>query len=92
MTGRHSGAPDKDISPELLQPVYRELCEQLGMDTAMALYRLFRGQQITFPMRFLDAACVRARIQGEYDGANLKALALKYGYSEKTIRRMLREQ
>ena len=76
--------------PELLNTVYKEISEQLGIDTAMDIYQLFKGQQVTFPMRFFSADCVRKRIIGEYDGTNLKQLAVKYNYSEKTVRIILR--
>jgi len=33
---------------------------------------------------------VKSSVVVEYDGKNIKQLALKYGYSEKTIRRMLK--
>ena len=33
---------------ELLNNVYREISEKLGMDTAMEIYRMFKGQQISF--------------------------------------------
>lgn len=33
-------------NPELLNSVYREISEKLGIDTAMEIYRMFRGQQI----------------------------------------------
>ena len=78
-------------NPELLNTVYREISEKLGMDTAMEIYRLFKGQQVTFPMRFFNPEMVKQRITKEYDGTNLKQLAVKYGYSEKTIRRMIKE-
>lgn len=77
--------------PELLNSVYKEISEKLGMDTALDVYQLFKGQQVTFPMRFFNADCIRKIIVQEYDGANVKKLAAKYGYSEKTIRRMIRE-
>ena len=35
--------------PELLNAVYKEISEKLGMDTAMEIYRMFKGQQISFP-------------------------------------------
>ena len=63
-------------SPELLNAVYKEISEKLGMDTAMEIYRMFKGQQISFPMRFFNPE----RIQ-----------KIKYGYSEKTVRRIIRE-
>lgn len=77
--------------PELLNAVYKEISEKMGMDTALDIYQLFKGQQITFPMRFFNADCIRKIIIQEYDGTNIKKLAVKYDYSEKTIRRIIRE-
>ena len=44
--------------PELLNTVYKEVSEKLGMDTAMEIYRMFKGQQISFPMRFFNPASI----------------------------------
>lgn len=77
--------------PELLNAVYKEISEKMGMDAAMDIYQLFKGQQISFPMRFFNSACIRQIVLREYDGTNLKGLAVKYGYSEKTIRRIIKE-
>ena len=77
--------------PELLNNVYREISEKLGMDTAMNIYQLFKGQQICFPTRFFSPARIRQCIIAEYDGSNARALAIKYNYSEKTIRRIIKE-
>jgi Mor family transcriptional regulator len=77
--------------PELLNAVYKEISEKLGMDTAMEIYRMFKGQQISFPMRFFNPVRIQKCILQEYDGTNLKTLAIKYGYSEKTVRRLIRE-
>jgi Mor family transcriptional regulator len=77
--------------PELLNSIYKEISEKLGVDTAMEIYQLFKGQQITFPMRFFNTECIRKIIVQEFDGTNIKKLAVKYDYSEKTIRRILRE-
>ena len=78
--------------PELLNSVYKEIGEKLGMDTALGIYELFRGQQVTFPMRFFSGEYIRKMIIQEYDGGNVKKLAAKYGYSEKTVRRIIREE
>ncbi len=40
-----------EINPELLNTVYKEIAEKLGMDTAKKIYRMFKGQQISFLMR-----------------------------------------
>lgn len=76
---------------DMLNEVYKTVSEQLGMDAALELYRLFRGQQISFPTRFFDPEAVRRVIAAEYDGTNVRQLAARYGYSEKTIRRIIRE-
>ena len=77
--------------PELLNTVYKEISEKLGMDTAMEIYQMFKGQQISFPMRFFNPAKIQQMIVREYNGTNIKTLAVKYGYSEKTIRRIIRD-
>ena len=78
-------------NPELLNAVYKEISEKLGMDTAMEIYQMFKGQQISFPMRFFNPAKIQQMIVREYDGSNIKILAVKYGYSEKSVRRIIKE-
>ena len=77
--------------PELLNSVYREISEKMGMETALEISQLFKGQQICFPIRFFSPAKIQECIVREYDGTNIRALAVKYGYSEKTIRRILKD-
>lgn len=77
--------------PELLNSVYKEVSEKLGMDTAMEIYRMFKGQQISFPMRFFNPVRIQQCILKEYDGTNIKTLAIKYNYSEKTVRRIIKD-
>lgn len=76
---------------ELLNTVYREINEKLGMETAMDIYQLFKGQQINFPMRFFNPEKIQQLIVKEYDGTNIRTLAVKYNYSEKTIRRIIKD-
>ena len=77
--------------PELLNAVYREISEKLGMDTAMEVYQMFKGQQINFPVRFFNPAKIQQIIIQEYNGTNVRTLAIKYNYSEKTVRRIIKE-
>lgn len=76
--------------PELLNTVYKEISEKLGMNTAMSIYQMFKGQQISFPTRFFNPAMIQQAIVQEYDGTNVRMLAIKYNYSEKTIRRIIK--
>ena len=77
--------------PEVLNPVYREISEKLGEKTAAKIYQMFKGRQISFPMRFYSPKYIRWLIPLEYDGSNIKTLAAQYGYSEKTVRRIIKE-
>ena len=76
---------------ELLNNVYREISEKLGMEVAMEIFQLFKGQQISFPMRFFNPSLIQQSILEEYDGTNVRLLATKYNYSEKTVRRIIKE-
>ena len=76
---------------ELLNAVYKEVSEKLGMDTAMEIYQMFKGQQINFPVRFFNPARIQQIIVKEYDGTNIRTLAVKYNYSEKTVRRIIKD-
>ena len=77
--------------PELLNTIYKEISEKLGVDAAMEIYRMFKGQQISFPMRFFNPSRIQKCILTEYNGTNIKTLAIKYGYSEKTVRRIIKD-
>lgn len=76
---------------ENLNSVYMEISNQLGENVARAIYEMFKGQQICFPVRFYAKDTIHLKIREEYDGANVRYLAKKYGYSEKTIRRIIKE-
>lgn len=76
---------------ELLNGVYKEISVELGMDVAISIYKMYKGQQINFPMRLFNPAQIQKRILLEYDGTNVKSLAKKYDYSEKTVRRIIRD-
>lgn len=50
---------DKTMDKTLLNEVCRELCEIAGEDNMLETYRLFKGQQISFPMRLSDPKMLR---------------------------------
>ena len=76
---------------ELLNDVYRDISEKLGLDAAIAVYQMFKGHQITFPVHLFNAKRIQKEIIKEYDGSNINVLAKKFGYSEKTIRRIIKD-
>ena len=76
---------------DLLNDIYREISEKVGLDVAIEIYQMYKGQQITFPVHLFNSKRIQHSIIREYDGTNLRTLARKYGYSEKTIRRMIKD-
>ena len=80
-----------DQDSELLNTIYREVSERLGMDIAMDIYQMFKGQQICFPVRFFNPTRIQQIIVKEYDGTNIRTLATKYNNSEKTVRRIIKD-
>lgn len=76
---------------ELYNAVYKEMSELIGLDATLKLYLRFKGQQVTFPVRLYDPYQIQQNVIREFDGSNVTQLAQKYDYSERTIRRMLKE-
>jgi len=79
------------INVNLLYPVYKEIVEKLGMEAVLGVHALFKGIQVNFPTRLFDPIEIKKTILDEYDGTNVNQLAIKYEYSERTIRRMIKE-
>lgn len=81
----------EEYDENLFNKVYREISDELGVEAALTIHHMFKGTQVCFPVRFLDPGCVRRMIIKEYNGKNAAALAKKYDYSEKTIRRIIKD-
>lgn len=78
------------MKPDSLNGVYEELAQVIGVDKALQVYELYKGQQISFPVKLYSRKYIKEKIISEYTGANEKLLASKYGYSERWIREILR--
>ena len=76
---------------ELYNNIYKEISELIGLDATLKIYLRFKGQQISFPVRLYNLQLIQQNVIKEYDGTNIAELAREYDYSEKTIRRMIRE-
>lgn len=81
----------KAIESECLNGIYIEFANLLGMDAAMKIHSVFRGQQVFFPVELFSKEFIRNQIISEFNGANVKQLATKYGYTEKWIKKILKE-
>lgn len=76
---------------ELYNDIYKEISEIVGLEATLKIYLRFKGQQVTFPVRLYNPHVIQQNVIKEYDGTNIAYLAQKYDYSEKTIRRMIRD-
>lgn len=81
-----------EIEKEYINGIYKKFADLIGVDNAKLIFKEYRGQQITFPVEFYSKEYIYTQIIEEYDGTNLKKLATKYGYSERTIRRIVKDE
>lgn len=80
-----------DNETELFNDIYKEIGNALGLDVAISIYQMYKGQQVTFPVHLFSTKRIQKSVIKEFDGSNIRELAKKYGYSEKTVRRMIRD-
>lgn len=76
---------------DIYNAVYKEISELIGLEAMQKLYLRFKGQQVTFPVRLYCPQQIQQIVVREFDGSNITQLAQKYDYSERTIRRMLKD-
>lgn len=76
---------------EYLNGIYKKIANLVGIENARKLFEEYRGQQISFPIEFYGKQYIYDQIIEEYDGKNTKYLVQKYGYSERTVRRILKD-
>lgn len=79
------------IKGEYLSGVYSDIATLLGIDAALKLHAHYKGQQLFFPMELFSKEFIKSQIVEEYNGYNIKQLAIKYGYTEKWVRKILKE-
>ncbi|MBR6941153.1 MAG: Mor transcription activator family protein [Clostridia bacterium] len=83
--------PEK-IKAEDLNGIYGELAEILGIETVLKIHASYRGQAVCFPVELFSRDFIAKQIMDEFDGHNIKKLATKFGYSEKWIRNIIKNQ
>lgn len=81
----------KKIKGEYLNSAYSELASLIGIDAVLKIHSTYRGQQVFFPVDLFSKEFIREQIIEEYDGYNVKQIAVKYGYTEKWVKKILKE-
>lgn len=79
------------IKAEYLNGAYSELAAFLDIETVIKIHSKYRGTQIFFPVELFSREFIAKQIVAEYNGSNVRELATKYGYTEKWIRKILKQ-
>lgn len=78
----------------VLNGIYETISELIGFDNTSKIYKHFAGSQVNFPTRLFSKEFVLQEAIKSYDGtsASINKIAVKYNYSERTVRKLLKEQ
>ena len=71
--------------------IYRELEKVIGLDATLSLFKEYRGMQLNLPIRLISRSYMLEVLRNEYTGYNKQELARRFGYSQRSVERMLRE-
>lgn len=78
------------ITINSLNGIYKDIAEIIGIEKTILLHDNFQGQQISFPKKLYTKEYIIQQIKNE-DNENLKTMSFKYGYTERHLRRILKE-
>lgn len=79
-----------EISVEDFPPGTARLVAEIGIEAVMLLHRMFGGEAVYFHnVERIERKARNRAIRREFRGANHAELALKYGLTERQIRKIL---
>ncbi len=91
MRGAVMSIDKNKLKGEYLNGAYSELAELIGIDNVLKVHSKYRGTSLFFPLEIFSRDFIISQIIEEYDGHNIRSLATKYGYTEKWIRKILKD-
>lgn len=71
--------------------LYKEIAELIGVEATIILHENFKGQQITLPKKLYTKAYILRQIPEGADADAIKRIAAEFGYTERRIRQLLKE-
>lgn len=82
-----------DIELSDLSENQREIAETIGLDNFFKLSKRFGGEDSLYIPKYSELVKIskRKEILRDYNGHNILELARKYNYSERYIRKIVRE-
>ena len=79
------------MEAESLKGVYKEIAQSTSVDIAIAIHKMFKGQQNVFPLKLYDREFIKSYVKENYNGHNIRELSQQFGYSDRRIRQILNE-
>lgn len=79
-----------NIEKGVFQDVYEEIWSEVGIENMEKIYKLFKGQQVSFPLHLYKPESVKAYIAKNPE-AEVSAMSRKFGYSERWIRQLKKD-
>lgn len=71
--------------------IYSEMVDILDEETVIEIYKNYKGQQITFPMKLYSRAYIEKYITENYKKKDVREIAKDLGYSTKWVRNLISE-
>lgn len=83
---------EKEIQSKDLAGIYCDIANIVGVEETKKLYSSLRGQQVTFPMRLYTQEYVIKEVRKKKQKDSIGKLAAEYGYTEKWLRKMIKNE
>lgn len=81
----------KKLTTSDFSGIYKDIAEVIGIEATILLHNHFKGQQITFPKKLFTTDYIVQQINITENDSNIKMVALEYGYTERRLRQILKE-
>ncbi|MGY5270118.1 Mor transcription activator family protein [Lactiplantibacillus plantarum] len=72
--------------------MYKEFAELIGVEAMIKIFEYYRGSQLLLPAHLYDRIAVRTQILKQYDGQNEAKLVRKYGYSQRWVAEVIKNE
>lgn len=81
-----------DVDVDALQDVYGSLINLIGKENTLLLWNNYKGVQLSLPSHLYNREKVIGLILSNSGPVDPRTIAVKYGYSEKWVRQVLRQR
>ena len=72
--------------------IYKDMVDVLGEEIVLKIYKNYRGQQVTFPMRLYSKKYIIRYLIKNYNGKNLKEMSRELGYTSNWLQQVISKE